>query len=91
MDKFITTKKITIEIEDYYGDGKAFYILNLKNDKIEKREIVDEDYNIFKNFKEGCLNDFLVSIKDDFEIVDIDGDYVFNTNNDLVRIQKNKI
>lgn len=78
-----------IEVERWDGSTAVTYLINLKENIIEKKQvnIGCEDFDIIKKVNTSNLEK-LLSQYPDFDIADIDDDdYIFETEYNLIRLQ----
>lgn len=84
--------KCVIEIEDYNGNGRAYYLIDLKEKEIVKKDIWVEskEYDLVKEINSNDIETIVNSIPN-FDVADIDGDYRWDTEYHLIRLQENEI
>lgn len=78
-----------IEVENYNGSGMVAYIINLKDKVITEKLIYAgcDDFDIIKEITSSDIED-IINAFPDYEVADIDGDYIFDTEYSNVRLQK---
>lgn len=96
MDFKLNKNSVTIEVEDYKGNTLQGFKLNIsENNEIIIEDIFCEDseYKSLSDFgiKVDISNDGAILCSDKYSVADIDEDYLFDSNCDLIRVQENEI
>lgn len=84
---------VALDIENYHGHTQACYLVNPKTLEIKEKHINHPSYNILENKEDTIktLGDLFTSIETQFEVIDSDDDYMFDTENPLIRLQQTSL
>lgn len=96
MDFKLNKNLVVIEVEDYKGNTLQGFKLNISENNeigIEDVFLKDSEYKSLSDFgiKVDISNKGAVLCSDKYSVADIDEDYLFDSDCDLIRIQENEI
>ena len=96
MDFKLNKNLVVIEVEDYKGNTLQGFKLNISENNeigIEDVFLKDSEYKSLSDFgiKVDISNERAVLCSDKYSVADIDEDYLFDSDCDLIRIQENEI
>lgn len=80
-----------IEIEDSNGNGRVYYLINLKYRAIVKKDFDEfdigyETYDIIKDISSSNIKDIAYSVPY-YDVTNITSDYKFNTEYSLIKLR----